>query len=170
MHRFQSGQIVRPRKKHLDIAGIYEILRQLPSAVETGIVAVGIGHRRLEVVVHGNPVRQALARAGLGIGVVGGAHRGDEELPGMRFAGERIEDVDGVAGKIDKHLLAAHVGLAHGRADAPLLGRKGGAEPDGAGAIGMGDAIFLPEQPARHATAAQLLPDINPVGDRAMIG
>jgi hypothetical protein len=34
----------------------------------------------------------------------------------------------------------------------------------------MGGAIFLPEQHAGDATPAQLLLDINPVGDRALIG
>jgi hypothetical protein len=30
-HRFQIGQLVRPREQLLDNTGIYEILRQLPS-------------------------------------------------------------------------------------------------------------------------------------------
>ncbi|WP_201836010.1 hypothetical protein [Microvirga zambiensis] len=30
-HRFQIGQLVRPRDKLLENTGIYEILRQLPS-------------------------------------------------------------------------------------------------------------------------------------------
>ncbi|EIM26863.1 hypothetical protein [Microvirga lotononidis] len=31
VHRFQIGQLVRPREKLLENSGIYEILRQLPS-------------------------------------------------------------------------------------------------------------------------------------------
>ena len=30
-HKFQIGQLVRPREKLLENAGIYEILRQLPN-------------------------------------------------------------------------------------------------------------------------------------------
>lgn len=60
-----------------------------------------------------DPVGQALARARLGVGIVGGAHRRHEQLHGMRFAGDGIEDVEGVAGKVDEHLLAAQVRLPH---------------------------------------------------------
>ena len=102
-------------------------------SVETGIVAIGVGNGGLEVIanhglrhaaqkpeqidMHADPVGQALAPASLGVGVVRGPHRRDEQLHGVRFAGDGIEDVDGVAGEIDEHLLPTHVGLAHrGRA------------------------------------------------------
>lgn len=59
--------------------------------------------------------REGLAWAGLGVGVVRGPHRRNEQLHGAHFAGDRIEDIDGVAGEIDEHLLPADVGLAHAR-------------------------------------------------------
>ena len=152
-------------------------------AVEARIEAVGIGHRRLEIVAHhqfGNPtqegeqvgvnadpVRQGLARAGLGIGVVGGAHGGDEQLHGLGLAGARIKDGDGVAGKVDEDLLAALVDLTHGRLGVALPGLEGGAEPGIAEAVGMGGAILFPEQHAGDAGAAQLLVDQGLVRHRA---
>ena len=87
-------------------------------SVETGIVAIGVGNSGLEIIadhelrhaaqkpeqigMHADPVGQALARASLGVGVVRGPHRRDEQLHGVRFAGDGIDDVDGVAGEIDE--------------------------------------------------------------------
>jgi hypothetical protein len=39
----------------------------------------------------------------------------------------RCEDVDGIAGKIDEHLLPTDVGLTHARAHTLLPGLEGGA-------------------------------------------
>lgn len=128
--------------------------------VETGIVAIGVGDSRLEIIadhelrhavqktkqvgVKADPVGQALARARLGVGVVGGAHRCYEQLHGLRFAGDGVEDIDGIAGEIDKHLLAAQVRLAHRRARPPFPGLEGRAKPGVAKAVGIGGAILLP--------------------------
>ena len=68
-------------------------------------------------------------RSSLGVGVVRGPHRRDEQLHRVRFAGDGIEDVDGVAGEIDEHLLPTRVGLAHRRAQFFLPGREGRAKP-----------------------------------------
>jgi len=154
-------------------------------SVEAGIVAIGIGDGGLEIVadhelrhaaqkaeqvrVHADPVGQALARASLGIGVVRSPHRRDEQLHGVRFAGDRIEDVDGVAGEIDEHLLAAHVRLAQRRAHSPLPGLEGRAKPRIAKAVGIGGAILFPQEHTRHAAAAQLLLHIGPVRRRPTV-
>lgn len=95
--------------RHLDVG-----------SVETGIIAIGIGDGGLEIVadhelrhaaqkaeqgrVHADPVGQALAPASLGVGVVRSSHRRDEQLHGVRFAGDGVEDVDGVPGEIDEDL------------------------------------------------------------------
>ena len=62
-----------------------------------------------------DPVGQVLAWASLGVGLVRGSHRRDEQLHGAHFAGDEIEDIDGVAGEIDEHLLAPDVGPTHAR-------------------------------------------------------
>ena len=48
-----------------------------------------------QIGMHADPVGQALARASPGVGVVRGPHRRDEQLHGVRFAGDGIDDVDG---------------------------------------------------------------------------
>ena len=54
-----------------------------------------------------DPVGQRLGPARLGIGEVGGAHDGDENLPRTDLAGEPVDDHrHGVAGVIDKQLVA----------------------------------------------------------------
>ena len=52
-------------------------------------------------------------------------HRRDEQLHGAHFAGDGVEDVDGVAGEIDEHLLPTDVGLTHARPRTLLPGLKG---------------------------------------------
>jgi hypothetical protein len=139
-------------------------------SVETGIVAIGVANGGLEIIadhelrhaaqkpeqidMHADPVGQALARASLGVGVVRGPHRRDEQLHGVRFAGDGIEDVDGVAGEIDEYLLPTQVGLTHRRTRTLLPGLEGRAKPRIAKAVGIGRAIFFPQQQACHAAAA----------------
>jgi hypothetical protein len=52
-HRFQIGQLVRPRAKLLENTGIYEILRQLPSGPDGEplyrITGGGLTRHRLSV-------------------------------------------------------------------------------------------------------------------------
>ena len=140
-------------------------------AIDSRIVAIGVGHGSLEIIadhelrhaaeipeqtcVHANPVGKALARAGFGVCIVRGPHRRDEQLHGVGFAGDRIENVDGVAGEIDEDLLPTDVGLAHARARTLLPGLKGRAKPGIAKAVGIGGAILLPQQQACYAAAAQ---------------
>ena len=154
-------------------------------SVETGIVAIGVGNGGLEIIadhelrhaaqkpeqvgMHADPVRQALARASLGVGVVRGPHRRDEQLHGVRFAADGIEDVDGVASEIDEHLFSTHVGLTHRRACTLLPRLEGRAKPRIAKAVGIGGAILFPQQQACHAAAARLLLHIGPIGYRSAV-
>jgi len=119
--------------------------------------------------MHADPVGQALAWASLGVGVVRGPHRRDEQLHGSHFAGDGIEDVDGIAGEIDEHLLPADVGLTHARARTLLPGFEGRAKPGIAEAVGIGGAILLPQQQPCHTATAQFLLHINPIGDRSPV-
>jgi hypothetical protein len=148
-------------------------------AVDPRIIAIGVGHGGLEIIadhelrhaaeipeqtcVHADPVGQALAWAGFGVGEVRGSHCRDEQLHGVGFAGNGIEDVDGIAGEIDEHLLPTDVGLTHAWPRPLLPGLEGGAKPGIAKAVRIGGAILFPQQQARHAAAAQLLLDISPI-------
>ena len=62
--------------------------------------------------VGSDPIRQRLAKRRLGVGVVGSAPDGDEELGGEEFAGGQVDD--GVAvGVVDEQLLTGPVLLTH---------------------------------------------------------
>jgi hypothetical protein len=87
----------------------------------------------------------------------------------VRFAGDGIDDVDGVASEIDEHLLPTHVGLTHRRACTLLPGLEGRAKPRIAKAVRIGGAILFPQQQACHAAAAQLFLHINPIGYRSAV-
>ena len=129
-------------------------------AVDPGIVAIGVGHGGLEIIadhelrhaaeipeqagMHADPVGQALAWAGLGVGVVRGAHRRDEQLHGAHFAGDGIEDIDGVAGEIDEYLLPTDVGLTHAWPGPLLPGLERCTKPGIAKAVRIGGAILFP--------------------------
>ncbi len=62
-----------------------------------------------------DPVRQALRRGRLGVGVVGGVRDGDEDLRRPDLAGAAVEQIDGLAGMIDEHALAGGMSLARRR-------------------------------------------------------
>jgi len=64
--------------------------------------------------VRGDPVRQALCEAGLGVGVVRGAEHGDEDLHAAHLAAEPVSHLHGVAGIVDEQLLAGDMNLAQG--------------------------------------------------------
>ncbi|MEY9616553.1 hypothetical protein ABH982_000010 [Bradyrhizobium ottawaense] len=154
------------------------------SAIEAGIVAVGVADGGFEVVadherrrsaqkreqvdVGPDPVGQALAGAGLGVGVVRSAHRRDEQLHRLHFPGQGIDDVDGVAGEIHEHLLAAQMNLPHRRSDPPLPGLVGSAEPRVPETVGINGAILLPEQATGYVAPAELFIDVAPVGHRPL--
>ena len=73
-----------------------------------------------------DPVRQALRRGRLGVGVVGGVRDGDEDLRRPDLAGAAVEQIDGLAGMIDEHALAGGMSLAR-RRRRPAFPRRGTA-------------------------------------------
>ena len=151
----------------------------LVGAVYARLVSAGGGDPGLEVVaddclrhpteerqrvdVSPDPVRQPLAEAGFGIGVVRGPQNRDEDLGLAHLPGDRIEHRHGVAGKVHEQLLAGGMGLAHGRRHAAAPFAVEVAEPAVAVAVGMLAAIILPQQRQGHAAAAQLGMDMGPI-------
>ncbi|MGY3463246.1 hypothetical protein ACVW0I_000117 [Bradyrhizobium sp. LM6.11] len=119
--------------------------------------------------VRGDPVRQALAEAGFGIGVVRGAEHGDEDLHAAHLAAEPVNHLHGMAGIVDEQLLAGDMDLAQGRLEAagPLL--VAFAEPRIAEAVGVCVAILLPQQHQRDVRAPQLAMHERPVWMRTLV-
>ena len=173
------ARLARPRRQDGRAVMGGEVL---VGAVDARLVAAGGRDPGLEIVaddrlrhaaeegkrvdVSADPVRQPLAPAGLGIGVVRGPQHRDEDLGLAHLPGDRVEHRHGVAGEVHEQLLAGDMGLAHGRRDAAAPFAVEVAEPAVAVAVGMLAAIFLPQQHQRHAAAAQLGMDVGPVRQR----
>jgi len=102
--------------------------------------------------------------------VIGRAQGGHEQLHGPRLPGDGVKDVEGVAGEVDKNLLARDMGLAHGRAGACLPGLVLLAKPGIAEAAGVSGTILLPKKRPRDAAPSQLAFDMGPIGDRPLVG
>ena len=99
--------------------------------VDPGLVEAGLGDAGFQVVADdlarhaakigegadmgADPLLQTLAPAGLGIGEVGGAEGGDEDLGGVNLTALGIDDLDCGAGVIDEQLLARDMVLPHRR-------------------------------------------------------
>lgn len=155
------------------------------SPVDHRLVKAGPGDAGLQIVAHrlpghpteiekcpnvrGDPVRQALAEAGLGVGVVRGAEHGDEDLRAAHLAAEPVNHLHGVTGIVDEQLLAGDMDLAQGRLEAagPLL--VAFAEPRLAEAVGVCVAILLPHQHQRDVRAPQLAVHEHPVRMRTLV-
>ena len=123
--------------------------------------------------VGADPVGQALGPPRLGIGVIGGAEDGDEDLRLADLTAGQLGDLDGLAGEVDEHLLAGDMGLAHGRRQPARPGAVAFAEPAVAVALGLPSAVLLPQQGEGDAWPAQLQVEHCPVGlgpDRAALG
>lgn len=86
--------------------------------------------------VRGDPVRQALAEAGFGVGVVRGAEHGDEDLRTAHCTAEPVNHLHRVTGIVDEQLLAGDVNLAQGRFEAAGPFLVAFAEPRIAEAVG----------------------------------
>ncbi|MBA2524613.1 MAG: hypothetical protein H0V18_02350 [Pyrinomonadaceae bacterium] len=73
-----------------------------------------------------NPVGQALGPGGLGVGVVGGAEYGNEDLRFAYFTGDRVNDRNRGASVINEEFFAGPMRLAHHRFEVrlPLLVMK----------------------------------------------
>ena len=105
----------------------------LVGAVDAGLVAARRRDAGLEVVAHhraGNaadgvegvdvradPLRQRLAPAGLGVGVIGRPQHRDEDVSASLLTGRGVEHRHRVAGPIDEQLLAGSMRLPHRRRD-----------------------------------------------------
>jgi len=99
-----------------------------------------------------DPVGQIPCPGGLGVRVVAGAQHRYEDVRRPGFAGDRVDDVDGVARVVDEHLLAGAVVLPQhdiqvSRPIPILLAKPTVADP-----FGMIFLVFLPEQLQGHAT------------------
>ena len=114
-----------------------------------------------------DPVGEPFAGPGFAIDVAGGPERGDEQLHRLDSAGQRIDDIDGVAGEVDEHLLAGGMALTHGRRQPRLPGVVVFAEPGVTVSVRMLGPILLPEQRPGHSFPPKLLIDIGPTGLRA---
>jgi hypothetical protein len=111
-----------------------------------------------------DPVRQRLAPACLGIGVVRGAEHPDEDLGGPDLAGRAGDDGDGLARIVDEHLVAGRVLLAQHRRQPPLEASEQLAKAAVAIACGMDLPILLPEHQKIDARPLQLAGQRRPVG------
>jgi hypothetical protein len=112
------------------------VLRELlVGALQTRLVATGDGDATLELVgdhdrgdaaeegegarMAADPVVDLLSPRRVGVGVVGRAQHGDEELDRGELAGRGIDDRRLLAGVVDEQLLARAMDLAHRQAAAP---------------------------------------------------
>ena len=114
--------------------------------------------------VRADPVRQALRPARLGVGVVGGAEHGDEQLRLAHDAADWIDDRQLLAGVIDEHLVAGDKVLAHGGRQPALELAVEFAEAAVAVSVDMVLSVFLPQQAERDAGTAHLAHQRAPVG------
>mmetsp|Transcript_6076 Transcript_6076/g.24370 ORF Transcript_6076/g.24370 Transcript_6076/m.24370 type:complete len:788 (+) Transcript_6076:480-2843(+) len=145
----------------------------LVGSVGFGVVAVGGLDERARLVGHdqaghaadelqrlhlrADPVGGGLARRGAGVGVVRRAQRGHEDLGLRDLAGGRVNDGHGVAGVVDKQLLAGNVDLAHRALLA--LGELGVLDAKARVLVGQRVArgVLLPQQHQGDARALELL-------------
>ena len=153
-------------------------------AVEPRLEDAGLGDTGLKVVGHDDlghaaevaerahlgtdPVGQRLRPGRLGVGEVGGAEHGDEDLRRSDLAAGGLDDLDRLTGEVDEHLLAGTMGLAHHRRELAPPGLVELAEAAQAVAVRMCAPVLLPEQPKRHAGSLQLSMDQGPVRLRAV--
>ncbi len=148
--------------------------------VEPRLVPVGAGDADLRVVGHqlrrhaahegerpdmrADPVWQRLGPARLGIGVIGGAHGGDEDLCRPDLAGPAVNQIDRLAGIVDEHALAGRMGLAH-RWRQPAFPGAVQLAPAAVGVTArLALPVFLPQQHQGDAGPAQLVVDMGSIG------
>jgi len=148
--------------------------------VELGLIAVGMMHRRLQVVgdddlrhategfkgadMGANPVGQALAPGGFDIGGVGGPEHRDEDLCLVYLAALAVHDGHRVPGRIDTELCAGPVPLAHDHIELARPGAIGLAKPAVLEALGHARLVCLPKPQQGDAFAFELLVHLSPVG------
>jgi hypothetical protein len=171
------------------VAGLSGTRRQNRGAIVGGQVGIGAVDRRLEpagladralqVVGHdrlghpadegqgpnvaADPIGQLLAPGRLGVGEVGSAEHGDEDLGLPNLTGRQVDYLDGLAGVVDEQLVAGDVVLSHHRGQPPppeLIELAESAQPV---AVGLLDPVFLPQQAQGHARPLQLGMDPRPI-------
>jgi len=71
--------------------------------------------KREHLNMRADPIGQRLRPAHRGIGVIRGAEHGDKQLRRAHLARLALDDRYRLAGIVDKHLVAGHVMLPHGR-------------------------------------------------------
>jgi hypothetical protein len=112
-----------------------------------------------------DPIGQSLGPACLGIGEVGGAHDGDENLRRTDLAGEPIDDHrHRVAGIIDKQLVAADVGLPHRHRQSRCPAAVQLAEARIAIPLGVALDVLVPQHRQGDVLALELAVDLSPIG------
>jgi hypothetical protein len=109
-----------------------------------------------------------LGAAGLGVGVVGGAERGDEELDLDDFARGRIDEARLLAGIVDEALVAGAMDLPHRQAAALQPAAVEVAEARVAVAVGVPLQVFEVEQLQGDAGLAPFGVDPGAVGGGAL--
>ena len=110
------------------------------------------------------PVRQRLAAGRLGEGVVRSTQHRHEDLRRPELAGAGVDHRHGLAGIVDKQLLAGPVVLAHRALQCLAPGPVSGAELRVAvAAVREPGRVFLPDQLLGHAWAFELEMNGRPV-------
>jgi len=110
------------------------------------------------------PVGQLLRPGGLGEGVAGGTEHRDEHLCLADLAAVAVDHRHRLPGVVYEQLLADAVLLAHHHVQFALPGPIVFAEPAVLEALGLAQAVLLPEQRQGHAWAAQLGMHPGPIG------
>ncbi len=182
---FDLGFVARTIRPRWDDGGAVMAGEIGIGPVDHRLVKASPGDASLQIVAHrlpggaaeigkcpnmrGDPIRQALAEAGLGVGVVRGAEHGDKYLRNEHFAGEPIGHLHGVARIVDEQLLAGDMDLAQGRLEAASPFLVAFAEPRIAEAVGVCAAILLPQQHQRDVRASQLAMYERPIRLRTLV-
>jgi hypothetical protein len=162
------------------VAGLVRASGQDPDAVvhghfviggvEIGFVAAGPAHAAAEVIgddqlrkaaqefegahVGAEPILQALAGGGFGVGVVAGAEHGHKESRGADRAALRVVDGKGRSGVIHKELLACLMVLAQHHVQMPPPAPVEFAEAAVAVAVRVSLTVFFPDQLQRQMAMA----------------
>jgi hypothetical protein len=112
-----------------------------------------------------DPVSQRLGPARLGIGEVGGAHDGDENLRRTHLAGKPVDDHrHRVAGVIDKQLVAADVSLPHRDRQSRRPTAVQLAEARIAIPLGTALDVLVPQHRQGDVLALELAVNLSPIG------
>jgi hypothetical protein len=116
--------------------------------------------------VRGAPVRQFLRRQCFRVCVARGTQDSEKELGVADLACVRVDDTDGLAGEVEKELLAGIMVLAHHEIELADIGVIGLGEPGVSEAVGIALPILGPQEGLGDSGPAQLGVDLLPIWDR----